>query len=233
VTPRRSIALALTLISTVILLAGTASIAAVGGARLPPPPGSLPACVADEVAAFGADYDDWAETLVDPANTLGASYQPPDLLRVEVAGTAIRLRAFVFPDLDALLEAAASDGVTITVTSGYRSFSRQSQVLAATVASRGQADAELWAAKPGHSEHQLGTTVDLSGGDDWLRERAWEFGFVMSYPAQRSPAWTCYAPEPWHYRYFGRARAAEIQASGLSPREWLWLHQPWRHQATR
>jgi D-alanyl-D-alanine carboxypeptidase len=55
-----------------------------------------------------------------------------------------------------------------------------------------------------------------------LAQHAWRFGFLMSYPYGRSPQWTCYGPEPWHYRYFGRERAAAIRDSGLSPREWLW-----------
>jgi len=36
---------------------------------------------------------------------------------------------------------------------------------------------------------------------------------------------TCYDYEPWHYRYVGRALAAEIVASGLTPRQLLWTRQ--------
>lgn len=43
----------------------------------------------------------------------------------------------------------------------------------------------------------------------------------MSYPSGKE-AQTCYVYEPWHYRYVGREVAAEVQASGLTLREWLW-----------
>jgi hypothetical protein len=36
-----------------------------------------------------------------------------------------------------------------------------------------------------------------------------------------APAGVAYAYEPWHYRYFGRERAAAIHESGLTSREWL------------
>ena len=47
----------------------------------------------------------------------------------------------------------------------------------------------------------------------------------MSYPPDRSPEWSCYKPEPWHFRYFGRETARAIHLSGLTAREWLWDRQ--------
>ena len=35
---------------------------------------------------------------------------------------------------------------------------------------------------------------------------------------------TCYGAEAWHYRYVGRDIAAEVHASGMTLRAWLWLH---------
>ncbi|HET6771458.1 MAG TPA: D-alanyl-D-alanine carboxypeptidase family protein, partial [Actinomycetota bacterium] len=55
----------------------------------------------------------------------------------------------------------------------------------------------------------------------WMRENAWRFGFIESYPLGKE-AVTCYDHEPWHYRYFGRELAAEIHASGITTREYLW-----------
>jgi D-alanyl-D-alanine carboxypeptidase len=216
------------------LLAGAAAIVLPGLARVgasdapagPPPPPNLAECrVADE-PALAAGYDQWVDTLLDTAHTLGPGYVPPDLVLAEVPGRRIRLRAFVVPELAALLAGAAADGASIRVTSGYRSFERQSAILRELIEAEGKGSALLSAARPGHSEHQLGTTVDLVGAADWLRENAWRFGFVMSYPPGRSPGLTCYRPEVWHYRYFGRQRAAAINASGLSPREWLWQREP-------
>jgi D-alanyl-D-alanine carboxypeptidase len=91
-------------------------------------------------------------------------------------------------------------------------------------------------ARPGHSEHQLGTTIDLARGpaapwteafDEtptgrWLALHGAEFGFVMSYP-KGGRATTCYDAEPWHFRWIGRDHAAAYVASGLTLREWLWI----------
>jgi D-alanyl-D-alanine carboxypeptidase len=216
---RRSLIVAALAVAAAVAIPLT--IAAVGMAvRIgPPAPAGLPTCrVADRpVRADG--YDQWASTLLDPAHTLGPTYAPPDLRRVLIHGQEVTVREFVIQPLSELLDAAAADGVNIRVTSSYRSYADQ----LALIASNPEEDDLI--AQPGHSEHQLGTTVDLADADDWLAGNAARFGFVMSFPADRSPAWTCYRSEPWHYRYFGPNLAAEITTSGLSPREWLWLHQ--------
>jgi D-alanyl-D-alanine carboxypeptidase len=54
----------------------------------------------------------------------------------------------------------------------------------------------------------------------WLATHAGVFGFVMSYPKGKADV-TCYAFEPWHFRWVGREVAHMIEASGLTPREWL------------
>jgi zinc D-Ala-D-Ala carboxypeptidase len=224
-------AMSIRTIALALLLALSAAAAAPALAHIvavpagPPPPSGLPGCEVGDVPAPRAGYDEWAETLLDTERRLATDYVPPDLLAADLPGGKVLLRVFVIRELEAMLAAAEADGVSIAVTSGYRSHSRQAAVYQQMVEERGDAYARLSAARPGHSEHQLGTTVDLSGGAAWLAEHAWQFGFLMSYPPGRSPAWTCYKPEPWHYRYFGRRRAAEMRDSGLSPREWLWQRQ--------
>lgn len=185
----------------------------------PATPIGLPDCRIAERPARHAEYDDWAATMLDPAHALRPSYRPPDLRLAIVHGQAVKLRAFVVGPLTEMLDAAASDGVTIRVTSSYRSFEEQQRLV---LASPGMDDL---VARAGHSEHQLGTTVDLADGAEWLAQHAPQYGFALSFPASRSPELTCYSPEPWHYRYFGRDRAAAIAESGLSPREWLWTEQ--------
>lgn len=221
-------AMSIRTIALALLFAFSAAAAAPALARFvvvptgPPPPPTLPRCQIGDLPTPRDGYGEWAETLLDTEHRLTADYVPPDLVAVGHPDQRVRLRAFVLSDLDAMLAAAEADGVSITVTSGYRSHSRQAAIYQQLVEEHGEAYARLSAARAGHSEHQLGTTVDLHGGAAWLAEQAWRFGFLLSYPPGRSPAWTCYKPEPWHYRYFGRRRAAEIRSSGLSPREWLW-----------
>lgn len=188
--------------------------------------GELPPCrIADEPAEH-ASLDDWDRTLLDPERTLGRSYVPDDLVPIEEAGIAGdgSVRAFVILDLETLDRAAEDAGVELSVASAYRSYDDQVRTFTSLERAYGRAFALESAARPGHSEHQLGTALDVEGGGTWLVEHAPEHGFVVSYPAERSPAFTCYKPEPWHIRYVGRERAAAIRASGLSPREWLWAH---------
>ena len=200
------------------IIAATLLVGAAGTAATAPPP-RLPACEVAERPASRSGYSEWDETLLDPALTLGSSYEPPDLRQATVAGQRVTLRSFVVRPLRALLEEAATDGAQVHITSSYRSFADQERLLA------GNPGLEDEIARAGHSEHQLGTAVDLGGDSDWLRLNASRFGFALSYPADRSPQWTCYREEPWHFRYFGPERAQLIEQSGLSPREWLWAEQ--------
>lgn len=107
----------------------------------------------------------------------------------------------------------------------------------APTGTNGQAPADVMApgtARPGHSEHQLGTTIDvvdpslpdlvpgLSGtpAGTWLAAHAAEYGFVVSYPDGASDR-TCFKPEPWHLRYVGVPTARSMAASDLTLREFL------------
>lgn len=219
-------AIGATLLAT-IAAAATAVVGPVVGIQPvgPRPPADLPHCQVGDEPALRTSYDEWADTLLDTAHRLPADYVPPDLVRVDAPGGPVRLRAFVVADLRELLDAARAAGQPVRVTSAYRGHADQQALFNAIVDEHGRQRALRSVARAGHSEHQLGTVVDLAGGHDWLRRHAWRYGFVLSYPAGRSPSWTCYIAEPWHFRYFGRQRAALMHDSGLSPREWLWLNQ--------
>jgi zinc D-Ala-D-Ala carboxypeptidase len=188
--------------------------------------GPLPACTIGDRAAPNATLDDWDRTLLDTEYALDRDYAPTDLVAVTESGVrgAGSVRAFVVLDLQALGYAARKAGLELSVESAYRSYDEQRRTFDSLAEAYGRAFALESAARPGHSEHQLGTTLDFAGHDAWLARNAWRFGFVLSYPEDSSPARTCYKPESWHYRYFGRERAAAIHSSGLSPREWLWEH---------
>lgn len=169
-------------------------------------------------------------TLLDRSYALPADYAPADLVSVADAGFAgdELLRSVVFPDLAALRQAAASAGIELIIESGYRSYEAQAATLAYWVGVEGAAAAALRAARPGHSEHQLGTAIDVTSagwsgrvGDwaaeslegAWMAAHAWEFGFVMSYPSG-GEAVSCFGYEPWHYRWIGRDAARAHRDSG-------------------
>jgi|FLYL01.1.fsa_nt_gi D-alanyl-D-alanine carboxypeptidase len=202
----------------------------------------LPACAFEDRLTPHGHYDDWRITLVDPLFRLPDGYAPPDLVPVSEAGLPGRgqVRAILIDDLRTLVAAARAEGLELVSLSAYRSYTYQVQTFNSWVNSLGLERALEVSARPGHSEHQLGTAIDFGtlGGpaawdlDDWAQtaEGAWlaanahRYGFVMSYP-KGAQAVVCYDYEPWHYRYVGREAAAQIHASGLTLREWLWQQQ--------
>jgi D-alanyl-D-alanine carboxypeptidase len=204
---------------------------------------SPPTCRYDDVETAHASYADWSLTLVDTIYRLPAGYAPTDLVSVRTAGIPGdgRVRRLVIDDLRALTRAARADRIELRVSSAYRSEQEQARTFARWTQAYGLQAALLGSARPGHSEHELGTTLDFVAGngaepwtfDDWgatpagrwLAANAWRFGFVLSYPAAGSPVETCYQRESWHYRYFGRTQAAAMHASGLPPRAYLWQRQ--------
>lgn len=203
---------------------------------------TLPTCKYENVPTTHQNYDDWQRTLLDTIYKLPDTYAPSDLVSTSQAGFApdYKLRALVIPDLAALGQAAKDAGVPLELQSAYRSYSYQATVFQSWVDKQGYDAALESSARPGHSEHQLGTAMDFrsAGGaapwdvEDWgktpagawLAQHAWEYGFVMSYPPSKQ-AITCYIYEPWHYRYVGRDAAKAVKESGLTLREWLWLNQ--------
>lgn len=211
--------------------------------------GSPPACRTSTGAVIVRDwltehrrYSDWHLTLLDTLYMVPSSYAPPDLSWVGNAGIAGRgyVRRFVLTDLRALDRAARAAGIRLRVVSAYRSYATQRSVFWSWVQRSGWTKAIQYSARPGHSEHQLGTTIDFSfvNGLDpwyysdfattragaWLKYNAWRYGFILSYPKGASRL-VCYGYEPWHYRYVGRTLAANQRASGLVPRYWFWRRQ--------
>ena len=144
------------------------------------------------------------------------------------------------PACDAFLEmqkAAAADGVTVWMQSGYRSVKYQTGLYERktkyyTDQGYDTATAKEMAAAvvnpPGYSEHNCGLAADLNspehtGLDEgfenttafrWLCEHAVEYGFILRYPKGAEDK-TEITYEPWHWRYVGRENAAKISASGL------------------
>ena len=204
--------------------------------------GAPPCSVDARIVTLDADAYP-ALVLVDPAWRLAPGYAPRDLVPVAAAGFAGEhlVRAAVVEDLRALRYAAEAAGLRLAVQSAYRSEAYQARVHEGWVHQLGAARAAEVSARAGHSEHQLGTAVDLRSAtgppawelDDWastpegawVAEHAHRFGFVVSYPRGAEAA-SCYAYEPWHLRWVGRETAAAAAAAAVAYRVWLYLHHP-------
>jgi zinc D-Ala-D-Ala carboxypeptidase len=186
----------------------------------------VPACRFSDTVTPVRGFDRVADTLVDTALGVGRGYVPPDLVSATQAkvNAGFQIRGLIVPDLRALVVHARRAGVRIRLVSAYRSYAAQATLLAAYTKRLGRAAALRQVARPGHSEHQLGVALDIAatrGAYAWASRNAWRYGFVLSYPRGRT-ATTCYRYEPWHLRWVGRPRAADVHASALVYRVWLW-----------
>lgn len=114
--------------------------------------------------------------------------------------------------------------------SGFRSYETQASVYNSYVAADGQANADRYSARPGHSEHQTGLAFDFmdsnTGGlleesraSSWLAQNAHRYGFIVRYLPGKEYS-TGYMAESWHVRYIGQ-EATDIYQSGLTLEEYL------------
>lgn len=145
--------------------------------------------------------------------------------------------------LEAMLEAARDDGVSLYITSAWRSRAYQAELYENRVYrfqlqgySREEAEVlgATIVARPGTSEHELGLSADLLTGEyqvldsgfaeteayAWLQEHCTEFGFIERYPQGKGEL-TGIIWEPWHYRYVGRDVAEYITENDLCLEEYL------------
>ncbi len=122
-----------------------------------------------------------------------------------------------------MLQEASSTGISLKIVSAYRSFYDQISVKTGYKMIYGSG-ANQFSADQGYSEHQLGTTVDITTSKlktlttqfdrdiayKWLTENAYRFGFVLSYPKGNS----YYQYEPWHWRFVGVGLATRLHEEG-------------------
>ena len=182
----------------------------------------------------GADKAGWALLLVNRDNPL------PDPYEVELTelpgGESVDAR--IYPALREMFEDMRADGVYPVVASGYRTAEEQRRIMEERVAEyqaqgysqeEARAEAEVWVARPGTSEHQSGLAVDINADGihsagyevyDWLSENSCRYGFIQRYPAGKTEI-TGIGNEPWHYRYVGVEAAQDMKAQGFCLEEYL------------
>ncbi|MGZ2398881.1 M15 family metallopeptidase [Rothia sp. 110740021-2] len=150
-------------------------------------------------------------------------WEPSDL--VEFYGH--QLRAEAAKAADTMIDAAVTDGVTLLVSSAYRSYAVQQQTYQYWVSVNGQQVADQLSARPGYSEHQTGLAIDFASPEgcrleecyrdtlagQWLAKNAPRYGYILRFPNGRQSV-TGYHFEPWHYRYVGVQIAQEYVSSG-------------------
>ena len=123
---------------------------------------------------------------------------------------------------------AARLGLNIYISSGFRSYASQKSIYNCYVSRDGKALADTYSARPGHSEHQTGLSIDLNTitrsfgrtkEGKWVAANCHKYGFIIRYPEGKSHI-TGYCFEPWHLRYVGVDTATAIAQSGLCLEEY-------------
>lgn len=183
--------------------------------------------------------EDWRLMLVNKWNSLPEDFSVK--LTTLANGHAVDER--VYPDLQAMMDAARAQGLSPIICSSYRTQEKQQSLFEAQVnknlaqgCSRAEAEKKAgeWVAVPGTSEHQTGLAVDIVALDyqlldenqektpeqQWFMEHSWEYGFILRYPTDKNEI-TGIEYEPWHYRYVGKDAAKEMMEKGLCLEEYL------------
>ena len=156
---------------------------------------------------------------------LNENYVPAKLTQVEErytfdGGENFLIHAEVWPYLKRLLDAANASGIELLVVSAFRSFDTQASLKSEYRVTYGAGTANQFSADQGYSEHQLGTSVDVTTAAvgavfskfksdpayQWLINNAHQYGFVLSYPEGN----TYYKFEPWHWRFVGVSLAETL-----------------------
>ena len=166
--------------------------------------------------------------LTNKYNKLPNNYEPEDLEEIDskyfISGNLYvrEMRKVAKDAFENLAKDAMDAGFPVYGQSGYRPYSMQVNLYNSAVNRLGKKDADDETARPGHSEHQTGLTIDVSstkGGNmetfhnsnsfTWMKNNAHKYGFIMRYPKGYEHL-TGFMYESWHYRYVGVEIATDM-----------------------
>ena len=185
------------------------------------------------------------DLLVWISKTYGVSrdFEPEDLVPLDnffpfeiTLGYPTQIRRILLEPLQRLIRDMQAAGLEPQIISGYRSYVEQAIAFQKWI-DQFPDRAGLLSAPAGHSEHQLGTTVDFGSPNledhieedhlqfhtyfyktpegEWLREHAHRYGFTMSYTREAQEI-TGFYYEPWHFRYVGEEMATFLKENELT-----------------
>lgn len=156
--------------------------------------------------------------LIDKKHSVSQNYVPQNLIPLkknelfDINKSNLSLRPESYEALKQLAAAAKKDGITLNVSSTYRSYEYQKNLFDYWVCVDGLEEAERESARPGTSQHQLGMALDFAPVDDefdktlagkWVYKNAADYGWSLSFPQGYEDV-TGYRWECWHFRYIGK-----------------------------
>ncbi|MGN0452206.1 MAG: M15 family metallopeptidase [Ruminococcus sp.] len=143
----------------------------------------------------------------------------------------VQVSKALFDDLDKMISAAAKDGVIITVTEGYISYSQQGELYKATLEKmkkdndyteiKAESEAKKICPEAGCSESQTGLLLRFTSSEkaesfeksetsQWLERYAMNYGFVLRYPKDSEDI-TGRTYDSQLYRYVGKENALNMR----------------------
>ena len=166
------------------------------------------------------------------------AYVPVDLAVPNVAvrdpgKDTMQLRKAAAEALKTMSDAAKTDGLSLMLFSGYRSYQYQTGVYNTYVSRIGSTETDKVSARPGYSEHQTGLAADVEPASGkctldvcfadlpegiWIASNAYKYGFIIRYPKDKTPV-TGYSYEPWHLRFVGTDLSNEMHSKSITTLE--------------
>ena len=193
-------------------------------------------CILTSSLGAIAEQIPWNLTLVNSTHAVPEDWVVPEFTELR---NGQKVDSRIYPELQAMFDAARAAGRTPLVISSYRTYDDQKNMLVKKYRSfkekgysheDAQVEALKWAAYPGYSEHQLGLAIDVGTANSekcskdrvwsWLKEHCAEYGFIWRYSEEKS-AITGIANEPWHFRYVGVEAATYIMENNLCLEEYM------------
>lgn len=185
------------------------------------------------------DKNDWKLLLVNKTHTIPDDYT---FTLGNIKGS-MKCDERILVPLKDMFEAAAKDGVNLTVVSPYRDLSRQEYLFDRKMKNyinMGYSYIEAYKISsqavtvPGASEHQIGLSLDIlcdnyknldegfgdTEGGKWMAKNSYKYGFILRYPQGKEEI-TGIMYEPWHFRYVGVDAATVIFENNMTLEEFI------------
>ena len=187
------------------------------------------------------DINSWEYVLVNADNPLSADFAPPEI--VTVSDSQCPLDSRIKEPILAMKAAAEAQGLSVYLSSGYRSYSDQAANFIRVCNNNGVADGKdangFYITMPaGCSEHQTGICCDITDRYYEIKNRSientatyqyllahcHEYGFILRFPDGKEDI-TGVMYEPFHFRYVGVEAATYIMEKGLTFEEFVALYK--------
>ena len=183
------------------------------------------------------DITSWEFLLANPSVSI-STYVPPQLETLE----SQQFDSRIIEPLKSFVQAARNEGLSVYLSSGYRSYNDQAANFQRVCELNGVPDGKdangFYITLPaGNSEHQSGLCCDITDVYysvknrsientalyKWMSVHCQDFGFIVRYPDGKEEV-TEIMYEPWHFRYGGKDAAAYIMENSLTLEEFLALY---------